>query len=87
MRREPLVLHHPDTDAIRQAVGQASDLSALVLVAPDPGERDQQARPHRHPDGLAVERIAAVRVDQHGVRAEGRGVAEQAAHVVVVGDP
>ncbi len=49
-------------------------------------ERDQQGATHRDADGFAVEGIAAGGVQQDQIDAEGGGVAEQAAHVVVVGD-
>ena len=56
------------------------------LASRQPRERDLQGRADRHPDGLAIERIAAGGVEQHRIGAESRGVAEQAADIVVVGD-
>ena len=50
------------------------------------GERNFQRRADRDADRLAVERVAAGFVEQHGVGAEGGGVAEDRAHIVVVGD-
>ncbi len=51
-----------------------------------PGERHDQAAADRDPDRLAVERIAGGEVEQHGIGAERRGIAEDAADIVVIGD-
>ena len=49
------------------------------------GERHDEACADRNPNRLPVERIACLRVEEHGVGAEGGGVAEDAADIVVVG--
>ena len=51
------------------------------------GKRRDQRRPDRDADRLAVERVAGGLVEQHRVGAERRGVAEDAADIVVVCEP
>ena len=58
-----------------------------VLVRAAARPRRQERCAHRDAERLAVERVAAALVQQHGVDAKSGGVAEQAAHVVVVADP
>jgi pimeloyl-ACP methyl ester carboxylesterase len=41
---EPLILRNGDSDAVRQVIGRADDLAALVLVAPEPPDDDLVAR-------------------------------------------
>ena len=48
------------------------------------GERDAQSRCHRRSDRLAIKRVAARGTEEHRIRAERRGVAEDAADVVGV---
>ena len=64
----------------------AQTAPAISTEASRRAEGNDQTAADRHPDRLAIERIAALGVEQHGVDAEGRGIAEQAAHIVVVGD-
>ena len=52
----------------------------------DPGPGDLEHRPHAHPDGAPVKRVAAGGGRQHGVHPQGGGAAEDGPHVAGVGD-
>ena len=52
----------------------------------DPGPGDLEHRPHAHPDGTPVKRVAAGGGCQHRVHPQGGGAAEDGPHVAGVGD-
>jgi hypothetical protein len=58
-----------------------------VILASQTRERQDQRRAHGDPDRLAVEWIAAIAVEDDRIGPEGRGIPENPAHIVVVGDP
>jgi hypothetical protein len=51
-----------------------------------PEEGNPQHTADGDADRLAIERIATFRIEQYGIDAEGGGIAEDAAHIVVVGN-
>ena len=56
-----------------------------ILLERVVSHRNLQRRADRNADRLAVERIAAGGIEKHGVCPKGRGVAEDRAHIVVIG--